>query len=190
LLSGVVVVADGGLLDAVSLGGEVGAGVEAGRLSGVPDAGRIGLAAEETLGLATIDAGGSGGVPSAGKVRLASSHSEITASLLAVTRGTNDAIGIGVALSLLGSTVPAVVASVLAGTVHHLTLRTSIAGDDGVQVTAGLSAGLALEIPEAVRISSALSLVDVLDGAAAGAVHVGVSWWTDALRVGFALESG
>ena len=140
MLSGVEVVADGGLLDALSLGGEVGAGVEAGRLGGVPDAGGVGLAAEETLGLATVDAGGGSGVPSAGNIGLAGSHTQIGTRLLAVTRGTDDAIGIGVALSLLSGTVPAVVASVLAGTVHHLTLRARIAGNDGVQVSAGFSA--------------------------------------------------
>ena len=176
-------------MDALSLAGESRAGVEAGRLSGIPDACRISLAGEETLGLAAVEAGASCFVPAASKIRLAGSGVEVTARLLAVARSTNDAIRISVTFSLLSSTVPAVSTSVLASTVHHLTLRASVTSDDGVQVSTCFSAGLALGIPEAVRISSTLSLVDVLDGTAAGAVQVGVSRRTDALSVGLAFKS-
>ena len=189
LLSGVEVVADARLLDALSLAGESRAGVEAGRLSGIPDASRVSLAGEETLGFATVDAGGSGFIPAAGKIRLAGSGAEVTTRLLTVTRSTDDAIGISVTFGLLSGTIPAVGTSVLASTIHHLTLRASVTSDDGVQVSTSFSAGLALGIPEAVRISSTLSLVDVLDGAAASAVQVSVSRRTDTLRVGLAFES-
>lgn len=188
LLSGVEVDAGAGLLDALGLAGELTASCEAGGLSGIPDAGRIGVAREETLRLASVLADVEGGVPAACDVRCAGVHGEIDARLLAVSGGTNNAIGFGVALGLLGGS-PAVGASVLAGAVGHLALRTAVAIDDGGQLRALFGARLALGVPEAERVGGAGRAVDVLDGAAACAVHSGGDGRSDALRIGLALKS-
>lgn len=102
LLSGIVVEASAGLLDTLSLGSETRASREASGLSGIPDAVRVSLTSKETLRFAAIDALGGSGVPLACGVAVASVHSKVVASVLAVARSANHAIGFSIALSFLG----------------------------------------------------------------------------------------